>query len=427
MPDDEKLSVSFDDDVWSPEHPAPPADVPAGDPPIEISLQPSRAAATVPTPLVGAMPPVTTPTKQPSAPRDEAMSSWTCRRAWLAVIPAAVVILLLLGLAIVLMQDEGGADPEVLVADSGDEVAAVNADLEQASLLAELRELGAAAGERREAVDDLLAEVDEIEGDSTREEVEGLLTEQAALLATVAELEQLGDDDLVLWDELEPRLQEQLGDLEDAQEALPDDLADVSGEAFDVEALRRALVRTDDTIVSADEALTEWREQTAFVQVLNVAAVDELDDYQVRMQDLIGRYEGLRDDLADFTAQLDVRLVTVSEARSVLDRAATAREQVRSEMGATAPPESIAAAHAGVLDVLDNGIQGVREASAGLRQYEFDPFYFDVRETPGWNSFIATSDFNTTSLSQARGTWQGALDAARQQSSGTPLPERPEV
>lgn len=455
---DQTIHVRLDDEVWAPEfdHGTDPGDdEPAADPDPAAApapaVTPAPAATPGPTPAAPATPippggpagpppgpprtPFPTPLPTPGPPvatldTTEA-TGWRANlrqaKTWYVVGAAAAAFAVIAVTVAVLASRDPGTSPDVLVTDGSSEVAGATTELEEAALLADFQAVGTSSATRTDQLDDLLGQVDEVSGEQTREAVQGLLDAEAALVGDLAQLEALGDDSLDQWPDLEASLREGVAGVADAQAELPDRLQEASSEALDVEALRRAVVRADDLITEADEALTAWREETAAAEMLRDAGALTLLAYADEVRALLDRYDGLRSDLSDFTDELDVRPVSVTEARIELDQAAAARQQVRTQLAAITPPESMGAAHAGLVSVLDRGIDGVRAASEGLRQFEFDLFILDVRDTPGWATFVAESDFNTTSFDQSRATWESALDAEGQRIRSIPLPERPPV
>jgi hypothetical protein len=143
----------------------------------------------------------------------------------------------------------------------------------------------------------------------------------------------------------------------------------------------------------------------------------------------MSEYSGLRDDLADWTAEIDERLVTVNEGYLELGAAAEARRAVRNRFAALQPPPALAAAHASLLGVIDQAIGAVDSAVEGLNIYVNDPFYayWDARDTPGWQTFSSASDRITDQYDTAYTTWETALTGEETRIRDTLVPDRPEL
>ena len=199
----------------------------------------------------------------------------------------------------------------------------------------------------------------------------------------------------------------------------------------------------DGNLRAIDTKLTAWKTETARVQAAKTAELTALDSYASGVRAQAARYSSLRKSMQDFVDRVDTSVVTFDEAYSTLADASSQRSDVRANLAAINPPAAAAAAHNGLLSVLDTAVSAVSDATDGIRQYQSsayydssyycDSYYCDpsyrvyYKDTPGWQTFVSKSDSITASYDGALRAWESAVAGERARINAIALPPKPSV
>jgi hypothetical protein len=272
--------------------------------------------------------------------------------------------------------------------------------------------------------------VAEVKDEEVREAATAVLDAQATAIESFAlTFADYGVANFRRWDRRATQMQARLDQLDAAQQ----DLAALGQEELtatvDVPAAEEVLTDLGRLVEDKRVEWNDWVEARNFALGSQAAASFGLQQYAAPARSIMAEYQGLRDDLADWTAEIDTRIVTVSEAYLEFGAAAEARRAVRNRFAALQPPPALSAAHSSLLGIVDEAIGAIDAAVEGLNIYLNDPFYvyWDARDTPGWQTFSSASDRITTQFETARAAWDTALTGEENRIQTSGIPPRPEI
>jgi hypothetical protein len=334
--------------------------------------------------------------------------------------------------AILLWPDGGGEEIDVNgeLASGSDQLTESMRSFSEADLFVDLDAASATATDAAATYQDRIDALTDLGDEELLAAATGVLTAERTFLQSLGRtFEGYQARDFRVWPERSEVLERRVDQLEAKQAELAAlENADITATA-DVGAAHELLTdlgRLIDGKVEEYEAWVEERDAAAGSVFSALAAVNA---YANPMRDLLGRYSGLRSDLDNWTDQLDLRVVYLSEALLVVGEAASDRRDVGNQMRALNPPQALAAAHASLVGVLDEAASAMESAYEGLNIYVYDPFwaYTDVRQTPGWSTFVIASDRISGSYETAVNSWNTAYDQEVNRIRTTMIPERPEL
>ena len=362
---------------------------------------------------------------------------------------AAAVAIVLAGVAGVLLLNRGGDsyDLEAGVTSASEVLGNITVAASDVDRFEELQDLNERATEAQGVLSGELDGAAELSDEETRSAAQGFLGASEMVATHFATIGGMRQRDLLTWEETAPSVEAAIGDLEAAQENLVTKESDLMNVLPEPDMARNAFEEVDGYLGDAAVTFAAWQDDVAIAREELENQKGGLYAYSTAVQGLMARYDGLRTELANFTAELDERPVSLAEASSVLENATSARESIRNELQAISPPGDMGAAHANLLEVLSDAVSAVEAATEGLREYDYDSGYgddydseygdnydpdedydyFDVRDTPGWQTFSEKSDRITTAVEQARQAWNTQVDRIRGEVESTALPERPSL
>jgi len=375
---------------------------------------------------------VFTPPAQPEVEAQRTKRAPTGLLSPAALMGVGVVVVLAVVAAVVLLWPDGGPGVDVnaeLVA-GADTAEESLTTFSQAELLEDLSAAAVQAETAAATYDARVETLAEVGDEEVRAAAVDLLAAEQALVAAYgATFAEYTTRDLRRWDRRQEVLERRLDQVEEAQAALVSLQQDDLTARIDVDRLADQLTTLDRLLDDKLETFQEWVQERNAALGSQAAASFGLQGYAAPMRGLIDQYEGLREELGDWTAELDRRIVFVSEALTVLSNATTARRSIGNEMRTLQPPPALAAAHASIVGILDEAASALESAYEGIIVYVNDPFYAytDVRQTPGWTTFQVASDRISASLDSAITTWESARAAEQQRINASLVPDRPEL
>lgn len=294
-------------------------------------------------------------------------------------------------------------------------------------------------------IDDQLEDVTRIKSAAAEEATKKALGHEREILVALGGLKGYDGENLQQWILLSAAADRSAASLQPELDRLSElDAFDPTAKLVDeVEATRSTI---DGNLRAIDVKLTAWKTETDRVQAAKTAELTALDSYASGVRAQVSRYSTLRRTMQDFVDRVDTVGVTFAEAYTALADAGSQRSSVRSNLAGISPPAAVAAAHNGLLSVLDTAVSAVNDATDGIRQFESTSYYdssyycddyYDYycdtayrtyyKDTPGWQTFVAKSDSITSSYDSALRTWEGAVSSERDRINAIALPVKPAV
>lgn len=232
----------------------------------------------------------------------------------------------------------------------------------------------------------------------------------------------------------------------------------------------------------AARELKGWFRRLAGARRAQAAELQAALGYAGSVRAAFTEYEGLRADTQRWSTSVANDGSTYEAAYSYLASAIAARQALRTRLSAGTPPASLGPVHRAVLSVIDRSIEALTSAGEGLSDFQFQPDdtepppadytppdynvpdytppdtepspsdspgydtgpdttdpsytdaayrpvaqYQDYRDTPGWKSFVASSDDITSAWTSAKSSWEAALGSLIAAIKGRAMPRRPDV
>lgn len=350
------------------------------------------------------------------------------RRPWVIAATAIVVAsVLVTGALIVSSRDSGPRfDLDAALAGSSNDVAEALAGLRRATSLVALRGAAAEAGRTATALDAVSQQLDDVRSADKRRAARSLLAAEAQVLRSFDRLEELPDDKLSDWDTV-------VLEVDGAITAVRALVPETARLDFDIEPARiadeAATVRVEVTrlVKTITDQLATWRAEVAAAEADKAAQSTALATYEAAARGHISRYGELRRSMAEFVTRIDNEGATYVEIYGFLGGAATGRQDIHAALSAVSPPPAMAAAHNGLLTVIDTSIDAVQAASEGVRQYQYGFLYYSYKTTPGWRSFRQKSDRISESYTTALAAWEARVKEEQAKIAAITAPSRPNV
>lgn len=346
-------------------------------------------------------------------------------RARLTAVAAAVLVVVMIGVALTTMKGGGGSGYDLAASLSRVDLAIQTpaTQLTRASTLAQIQEVGTAAKAAVLVFGGELDELDQVRDADTRRVARSSLEADRTLLATWGDLADLSDEAPQAWAGVATRLDSSATAWEKAQTALSD--ADVAPTSADLRrTVQDATRRTVDFLTAGAAKLQTNKTETDRVTADKTSQLVALNAYAPAVRSQLRRYSTLRNDLAAFSARLGNVQMTFDEAYSFLRGAASNRQEVRNTLAGLTPPTALTGSHTGLLAVIDMGVSGTQSASEGLRQYQYD-YYGSWKTTPAWLTFQEKSTQITQSYNAATSAWEKQVGDETTRINAIAVPAKP--
>ncbi len=315
--------------------------------------------------------------------------------------------------------------PATLISDATDEATDALGAFEGAQLLTQVNQASAGAEQAATAIDDLIVEVDRVASPAARTATREALTDLGEVLHSFAGLATWDGANADQWTMLKVAADQKQGSLEDSLDRLVELKAIKADDAL-LDQIDASTVATDRTVAAINTKLKDWQAAVAQIEADKQARLTALDDYAAAVRPLMNRYSGLRKEMQDFVNKVDTVDATYEEAYAFLESAASQRQAVRSDLASVTPPASIAAAHSGIVAIIDTSVSAINDATAGVREHEYS-YYGYYKDTAGWQTYLTKSNQITSSYNTAVNVWDDAVSKERAAIEATPLPPRPNV
>ncbi|MCU1371623.1 MAG: hypothetical protein JWO77_2817 [Ilumatobacteraceae bacterium] len=295
------------------------------------------------------------------------------------------------------------------------------------------------------AIDDQVEDVKRIKSPAARDATEEALAHERELLVALGGLQGYTGENFQQWVLLSVTAQRST----DALQVQLDRLSELGvytpkTDLVDGANATRSAVETN--LRAIDTKLTAWKAETDRIQASKAAELSTLDSYASAVRAQASRYSSLRRTMQQFVDRVDTVGVTFEEAYTALADAVSQRSSVRTNLAGVSPPAAAAAAHNGLLSVLDTAVSAVSDATDGIRQYQSTSYYDSsyycddggyyecdtsyrvyYKDTPGWQTFVAKSDSITSTYDDALRAWESAVATERARIDAIPLPPKPAV
>jgi len=154
-------------------------------------------------------------------------------------------------------------------------------------------------------------------------------------------------------------------------------------------------------------------------------------DYEASVSSQMSAYEQTRTDLQKYLTDAKEFYTHIDDFRSELQAAGTRRQGILSTLSSITPPAPVAAAHQGLIDVLNKAVSGTEigvrlaDATQKLRDQGDGTSGFDL---PEYKQFQDASDEITNTLGANMAAWQSAVAAYEKSlKSGKGAPEKPSI
>jgi len=358
-------------------------------------------------------------------PEGAAKRSWlrSRRGIWTASIGSLVLALALAAVAFVATRGESVDFAAGLTSAMAELDTAVEAAGE-AENLAELSE-AAATAEAASSEIALTQVVFESAGASERSVAStAVLRGVQSVLEEFAGLSEVEIDSASRFGALTERLERPLEDVNRAISSLNTTGLEVGLEAGPI---NKAAESADEIVEAAAAAFKDWETATADVRAKQEGDRTALASYEAAVRAQSSTYAGLREDLGSFIRRVDSGVTTsFTEGYETFAVARTKRQAVRTSLASATAPDSMAAAHAELLAVIDRSIDALESASEGLRQYEQDYWgYMTYKDTPGWKTFSSRSDRISGEWPTALAAWESRLGESSAAIDAVELPPKP--
>lgn len=255
-----------------------------------------------------------------------------------------------------------------------------------------------------------------------RAEVKGVLDPLGDLMGGLAQLASIDGKTLGKWDTLEPRLTEQVKDIEQAVAGISVIEKPSSAWLGNLNAALAAL----DRLIEKDQALVaEWKASSARSQSRRTGARKALDAYVADVQPLIDEYSQLRTAMGNFSDEVAAGGYTWDRAYAFLANAATERARIKASLDAIQAPAALEGAHETLVNVIDRSVAAVKAASEGLSQCQGSYYCYSYQDTPGWQTFRSESGSISAAYSRALDSWKSAVAREKTKLSASTAPAFP--
>jgi hypothetical protein len=300
--------------------------------------------------------------------------------------------------------------------------------LRRADRLGDLRSSGRAAQRQQEALVAEAGRLETIQGKDAGRKALAVIAAERQLLGSIAALGHLDPAHVGDW----PRLR---AGIDAAGTRLIVSARDVEslGPAATLapsgSAVAAALGADDDVVTRASVKLGTWRRAYRRARRAQHRHLAALTAYASAVNAQLGTYNGLRDDLDQWIADIGVSTIPYGQAFEELTAAADRRKDVRDALANLNPPHRLAATHTALLAVLSDAIVAMTDAGDAAQECTADPTCLgdDFRDMPQWQSFSDASRRISGQFAAADQRWQQAVTQMRSSVRDRRMPAPPTV